>query len=166
MYFQLIHNRVEVFKNDLEKLQSDVKSSADFVGYVCLSQKEKEERAEAIKVRNDQSYWVSDEASNKIWVTNGFNVQKHLLELRELAADIERLNEETFTLPLDDRTLSLLQNLNRSWEKSGEMALEDCRWVLYGYISVLCVTWNCWRRTFFGLLLLICWVCETTNPPY
>lgn len=48
--FQLIQNEVEAFKNDLEKLQSSVKSSADFVGHVCLSQKEKEERSELIKV--------------------------------------------------------------------------------------------------------------------
>ncbi|KAM5129334.1 nesprin-2 [Mantella aurantiaca] len=98
---KLMQNEVEAFKNDLEKLQSNVKSSADFVGHVCLSQKEKEERSELIK--------------------------RHLLELRELSSDIERLNEETFTLPLDDRTLMSLQNLNRSWEKTGEMALEDCR---------------------------------------
>ncbi|XP_018411527.1 PREDICTED: nesprin-2 [Nanorana parkeri] len=98
---KLIQNEVEVFKNDLEKLQLCVKSSADFVGHVCLSQTEKEERSELIK--------------------------KHLLELRELSADIERLNEESFTLPLDDRSLMSLQNLNRSWEKTGEMALEDCR---------------------------------------
>ncbi|KAM9294370.1 nesprin-2 [Gastrophryne carolinensis] len=98
---KLLQNEVEIFKKDLVKLQSDVKSSADFVGYVCLSQKEKQERSEGIK--------------------------KHLLELRELSADIEHLNEATLTLPLDDRTLSSLQNLNRSWEKTGEMALEDCR---------------------------------------
>ncbi|XP_073465822.1 nesprin-2 isoform X5 [Aquarana catesbeiana] len=96
-----LQKEVEAFKDDLENLQSCVKSSADFVGRVCLSQKEKEERSEPIK--------------------------KHLLELRERSADIEHLNEETFTLPLDDRSLMLLQNLNRSWEKTGEMALEDCR---------------------------------------
>ncbi|XP_077320479.1 nesprin-2 isoform X2 [Lithobates pipiens] len=98
---KLLQNEVEAFKDDLENLQSCVKSSADFVGHVCLSQKEKEERSEPVK--------------------------KHLLELRERSADIEHLNEETFTLPLDDRSLMLLQNLNRSWEKTGEMALEDCR---------------------------------------
>ncbi|XP_040189336.1 nesprin-2 isoform X2 [Rana temporaria] len=98
---KLLQKEVEAFKADLENLQSCVKSSADFVGHVCLSQKEKEERSEPIK--------------------------KHLLELRERSADIEHLNEETFTLPLDDRSLMLLQNLNRSWEKTGEMALEDCR---------------------------------------
>ncbi|XP_072283758.1 nesprin-2 [Pyxicephalus adspersus] len=98
---KLIQKEVEAFKNDLENLQSSVKSADDFVGHVCLSQQEKDERSEIVK--------------------------KHLLELRELTADIERLNEETFILPLDDRSLMSLQNLNRSWEKTGEMALEDCR---------------------------------------
>ncbi|XP_068110339.1 nesprin-2 isoform X3 [Hyperolius riggenbachi] len=97
----LTQNEVETFKKDLEKLESYVKTSSDFVGHVCLSQKEKEDRSEGVK--------------------------KHLLELRELSADIEHLNEEIFTLPLDDGTLMKLQNLKRSWESTENMALDDCR---------------------------------------
>ncbi|XP_075048914.1 nesprin-2 [Mixophyes fleayi] len=96
-----IQNEVESFKNDLEKFQSCVKSSADVVGHVCVSEKEKEEKSEAIK--------------------------KHLLELSELTNDVDRLNEEVFTLPLDDRTQMSLQNLNRMWAKTMSTALEDCR---------------------------------------
>ncbi|XP_063803313.1 nesprin-2 isoform X2 [Pseudophryne corroboree] len=96
-----IQNEVESFKSDLEKLQSYVKSSADIVGHVCLSEKEKEEKSDVIK--------------------------KHLLELSELTNDVDHLNEEVFTLPLDDRTQMSLQNLNRMWAKTIATALEDCR---------------------------------------
>ncbi|XP_075699878.1 nesprin-2 isoform X2 [Rhinoderma darwinii] len=96
-----IQNEVESFKSDLDKLQSRIKSSADVVSHVYLPEKQKEERSEVIK--------------------------KHLLELRELTSDVERLNEEMFTLPLGDRTQMSLQNLNRMWAKTIATALEDCR---------------------------------------
>ncbi|XP_069805263.1 nesprin-2 isoform X2 [Dendropsophus ebraccatus] len=96
-----IQNEVESFKGDLDKLQSRIKSSADVVSHVYHTQKEKEERSEVIKT--------------------------HLLELSELTYDVERLNEEMFTLPLHDRTQMLLHSLNHMWAKTMATALEDCR---------------------------------------
>ncbi|XP_040268686.1 nesprin-2 [Bufo bufo] len=96
-----IQNEVESFKSDLDKLQSSIKSSADVVSHVYHTEEEKEERSEVIK--------------------------RQLLELRELTSDVERLNEEMFSLPLGDRSQMSLQNLNRMWAKTIAAALEDCR---------------------------------------
>ncbi|KAG8561188.1 hypothetical protein GDO81_015281 [Engystomops pustulosus] len=96
-----IQNEVESFKSDLDKLQSRIKLSADVVNLVYLTEKDKEERSQVI--------------------------QKHLLELSELTSDVERLNEEMFTLPLDDHTQMSLQNLNRVWFTTKATALADCR---------------------------------------
>ncbi|XP_018086130.1 nesprin-2-like isoform X2 [Xenopus laevis] len=95
----LIMNDVKAFKENLETIQAQVQSSANIVGTMCLSGKEREEKSEVIK----------------------------LLELSELSSDIEHLNEESYALPFDDATLKLLLNLNSLWTKTTESALEECR---------------------------------------
>ncbi|KAM4690490.1 nesprin-2 [Rhinophrynus dorsalis] len=95
---KLIMNEVEAFKTDLKTLQGQVQSSAD---KVCPSGKEREANPDVIK--------------------------QHLLELSELSADIERLNENSFILPLDDDSLKKLQHLNRTWTKAAATSLEKCR---------------------------------------
>ncbi|KAE8586936.1 hypothetical protein XENTR_v10021809 [Xenopus tropicalis] len=97
----LIMNDVKAFKKNLETIQAQVQSSANIVSTIFLSGKEREEKSDVIK--------------------------QQLLELSELSSDIEHLNEESFTLPLDDATLKLLLNLNRLWTKTTESALEECR---------------------------------------
>ncbi|XP_075470992.1 nesprin-2 isoform X4 [Ascaphus truei] len=98
---EFIMHQGDAFKTDLETLQARVKSSGDVLDKVCLSRKEKDDKSDVVKCQ--------------------------LLELSELSPDIERLNEESFTLPLDDHMLKMLQNLNRMWAQTAATALEECR---------------------------------------
>ncbi|CAH2328699.1 nesprin-2 isoform X2 [Pelobates cultripes] len=97
----LTMNEVDLFKSNLEALDVSIKSSAGVMDQIRLSGKEKEGNSDIIK--------------------------EQLLQLSELSADVERLNEESFSIPLDDHTLKMLQNLNRMWSKTEATALEDCR---------------------------------------
>ncbi|XP_063296179.1 nesprin-2 [Pelobates fuscus] len=97
----LTMNEVDLFKSNLEALGVSVKSSAGVIDQIRLSGKEKEGNSDIIK--------------------------EQLLQLSELSADVERLNEESFSIPLDDHTLKMLQNLNRTWSTTEATALEGCR---------------------------------------
>ncbi|KAM8921387.1 LOW QUALITY PROTEIN: nesprin-2 [Pelodytes ibericus] len=98
---KLTMKEVDIFKSELRAIESRVMSSAEFVDQTRWSEKEEEEKSSLIK--------------------------QHLLQVCELSAVLERLNEESFTLPLDDHTLKMLQQLNRTWSKTEASALEHCR---------------------------------------
>ncbi|KAG8449354.1 hypothetical protein GDO86_016124 [Hymenochirus boettgeri] len=97
----IIMNEVKAFKKNLESLQAQVLSSASIVDEMCLSEVRSEDKLNVIK--------------------------QQLFGLSELSADIEHMNEESFTLPLDDSSLKMLLNLNRLWAKTAETALAECR---------------------------------------
>lgn len=59
--------------------------------------------------------------------------QVYLLKLSSLSADLERVNDLVYRLPVSDRDVKQLQSLNRSWAAHSAHLTERFRYTVLHY---------------------------------
>lgn len=55
-------------------------------------------------------------------------LQSQMLKFSSMAPDLDRLNEVGYRLPLNDKEIKRMQNLNRHWSLISSQTTERFRW--------------------------------------